>query len=309
MDAPGDHYGAQVRLDEPLQRSMYPAGEVPAARVVHHVDAEEDIEAAKVVAQEDHEGNVIFSGEPGTGACAHSERSDTAHVRFPSFDSNSLVVGQDLSWSSMFTVTLLLGWSGAHQFALGRFKWGFLYVATLGFLGWGIIVDLLSLRTLLDSRCKHLRLDGHNDLLVERQNMAQRAHDSYVLWIFGMLGLHQFYLGRTRVGLLYLCSFGLFGMYIFDLVHIPALSRANADELHVFEAYLTLIPGGFFGLHHFYLGNWKLGLLYLCTLGLLGFGFLIDLVRLPSLVQKANKEREAEDAQDARDHQHDITRA
>ena len=42
------------------------------------------------------------------------------------------------------------------------------------------------------------------------------------------------------------------------------------------------------GFHHFYLRNYGMGFLYLCTLGLLGIGWLVDLFRMPSLVKKAN---------------------
>ena len=34
--------------------------------------------------------------------------------------------------------------------------------------------------------------------------------------------------------------------------------------------------GGYFGLHHFYAGNIGMGLLYFCTVGLFGFGWIID---------------------------------
>ena len=36
--------------------------------------------------------------------------------------------------------------------------------------------------------------------------------------------------------------------------------------------FLILMIGGIFGIHHFVLGNKKMGLLYLCTLGIVGFG-------------------------------------
>lgn len=44
--------------------------------------------------------------------------------------------------------------------------------------------------------------------------------------------------------------------------------------------YLVLcLLGGTFGLHKFYLGKWKGGLLYLFTGGLLGFGIVYDFLR------------------------------
>lgn len=54
-------------------------------------------------------------------------------------------------------------------------------------------------------------------------------------------------------------------------------------------AYLLWFFLGALGVHHFYLGNKGKGILYLCTLGLLGIGLLIDLFTLPTQVAKANK--------------------
>lgn len=47
--------------------------------------------------------------------------------------------------------------------------------------------------------------------------------------------------------------------------------------------------GGSLGLHRFYLGWWRSGILYLLTLGLLGVGGASDLLRLPALVEAASR--------------------
>ena len=54
------------------------------------------------------------------------------------------------------------------------------------------------------------------------------------------------------------------------------------------EAYILGIPFGLFGAHHFYLGRKRCGILYACTLGLLGIGWLYDLVRMRWLVRHVN---------------------
>jgi hypothetical protein len=53
-------------------------------------------------------------------------------------------------------------------------------------------------------------------------------------------------------------------------------------------AYLLLICGGGLGLHKFYLGRPGMGVLYLCTGGIFGLGWLYDLFTLPRQVREAN---------------------
>lgn len=55
-------------------------------------------------------------------------------------------------------------------------------------------------------------------------------------------------------------------------------------------AYLLAIFLGLLGAHHFYLGRPKFGRLYLCTGGLFGVGYVVDLIRVPWLVENANLE-------------------
>ncbi|MDT7946334.1 MAG: TM2 domain-containing protein, partial [Cyanobacteriota bacterium PSP.bin.10] len=56
-----------------------------------------------------------------------------------------------------------------------------------------------------------------------------RLGSAYVLWIlglFGICGLHRFYLGRWRTGLLWLLTFGLLGIgQLLDLIWIPGMVR------------------------------------------------------------------------------------
>ena len=56
---------------------------------------------------------------------------------------------------------------------------------------------------------------------------------TYVLWFFlGVLGIHQFYMGKIGRGLLYLFTAGVFGiMVIVDLFTIPSQVRTvNAQR-------------------------------------------------------------------------------
>ena len=57
-----------------------------------------------------------------------------------------------------------------------------------------------------------------------------------------------------------------------------------------FVAFILWLPGlvGLCGLHRLYLGFVGTGIVWFCTIGLLGIGQLIDLFRLGSLMRTAN---------------------
>ena len=48
-------------------------------------------------------------------------------------------------------------------------------------------------------------------------------YSAYMLWLFlGLFGAHRFYVGRTGSGIVWLCTFGLFGIgWIIDAFLIP----------------------------------------------------------------------------------------
>ncbi|KAL3885058.1 hypothetical protein ACJMK2_025156 [Sinanodonta woodiana] len=123
--------------------------------------------------------------------------------------------------------------------------------------------------------------------------------DAYILGIvFGCLGAHHFYLRRIGFGVLYFFTFGLFGVgYLIDLFRMPYLVAMTNKEIadpklrnkaNISDAYVLWFPCGILGFHHFYLKNPGLGVLYFLTLGVFGIGWLIDLFRIPSLVQEHN---------------------
>jgi TM2 domain-containing membrane protein YozV len=116
----------------------------------------------------------------------------------------------------------------------------------------------------------------------------------YLLWIFGFLGAHRFYFGKPITGTIWFCTAGLLGVgWFIDLFLVPGMSR-RAERRYVAGRYdytvawLLLTFLGFFGVHRFYLGKWLSGLVYLCTLGLLGLGILYDYWTLNERVSEQN---------------------
>jgi len=108
-----------------------------------------------------------------------------------------------------------------------------------------------------------------------------------------------FYLRRYGWGMCYLLTFGLFSFgWIIDFIYLPSLVENYNTAIRSGQPFIekkTLgnalrfyFPLGFLGLHHFYLERYGWGVLYLCTFGLLGVGWLVDLFRLKSLVDQAN---------------------
>jgi len=116
----------------------------------------------------------------------------------------------------------------------------------------------------------------------------------YAVWIFGFLGAHRFYYGRQISGTIYLFTFGLFfiGWFI-DLFLIPGMNRDadiryNEGEVDFNLCWLLLTFLGVFGVHRMYMGKWITGLIYLCTLGLFGLGYIYDFWTLNDQISLIN---------------------
>ena len=111
---------------------------------------------------------------------------------------HSLVIGY-IAW--------LFGFIGAHRFYYGKPISGTLYFFTLGifFVGW--IVDLFLIPG-MDREADIRFIPGPIDY-----NLA------WLLLVFlGMFGVHRLYLGKVWTGILYLLTFGIFGLgYIYDM--------------------------------------------------------------------------------------------
>lgn len=116
----------------------------------------------------------------------------------------------------------------------------------------------------------------------------------YVVWIFGFLGAHRFYYGRQISGTIYLFTFGIFLIgWIIDLFLIPGMNRDadiryNEGEIDFNLTWILLTFLGAFGIHRMYMGKWVTGIIYLCTFGLFGIGYIYDFWTLNDQISLLN---------------------
>lgn len=100
----------------------------------------------------------------------------------------------------------IFGFLGAHRFYYGKQFTGTLYFFTLGLFLIGWVVDLFLMPSL--NRQAEIRFNsGEIDFNV-----------AWILLTFlGLFGIHRMYMGKWLTGVVYLLTFGLFGIgYIYD---------------------------------------------------------------------------------------------
>ncbi|XP_071510636.1 uncharacterized protein [Diadema antillarum] len=220
-------------------------------------------------------------------------------------DENGLKTDDFGSFSRLYETSLLqaylfalppLGILGCHNFAMDRIRFGVLYFFTIGLYFFGWIADLFRMPFIVRRRNREVRL--------YRQGLPPPPawenlylDEAYVLALpFGVLGFHHFYLRRYFFGVVYTMTLGLFGILTFiDLFRMSRLLERRKTELkeksrqiYLDDAYMLAVPFGFLGFHHFYMKRYAWGFFYLFTLGLCGVGWIGDLYRLPSLVEREN---------------------
>lgn len=117
----------------------------------------------------------------------------------------------------------------------------------------------------------------------------------YLTWIFGFMGAHRFYFGKTLTGILWFFTLGLFFIgWIIDLFLIPAMAKEADKRFSIGAtdytiAWVLLVFLGVFGVHRMYMGKWLTGILYLLTIGLFGLGWLYDLCTLNRQIDEKNR--------------------
>lgn len=130
----------------------------------------------------------------------------------------------------------------------------------------------------------------------QEQNNTHSKTIGYLAWIFGFFGAHRFYYGKPISGLIWFFTVGLFLIgWIVDFFLIPAMDR-EADrrfiegDTNYSLAWILLVFLGFFGIHRMYMGKWLSGMLYLFTFGLIGLGYLYDMLTLNDQLDQINSE-------------------
>ena len=128
-------------------------------------------------------------------------------------------------------------------------------------------------------------------------NAANDTHSKtigYILWIFGFTGSHRFYYGKPVTGTIWFFTLGLLGIgWLIDLFLIPGMDREadlrfRAGRVDYSIAWVLLTFLGLFGVHRMYMGKWVTGIIYLCTAGLLGIGYLYDFWTLNDQITVVN---------------------
>lgn len=130
--------------------------------------------------------------------------------------------------------------------------------------------------------------------IAAKSNNTHSIAVGYLCWIFGVFGAHRFYYGKRITGTIWFFTLGLlFVGWIIDFFLIPSMD-AQADRKYASGrldyniSWLLLTFGGVLGLHRFYMGKVISGLIWLCTAGLLGMGWLYDFLTLNEQVSEIN---------------------
>ena len=117
----------------------------------------------------------------------------------------------------------------------------------------------------------------------------------YLYWILGIFGAHRFYMGRPITGAIWFFTGGVFLVgWIVDLFLIPSMAEEASQRYRTGSVDYTITWVlhtflGFFGVHRFYMGKIFTGVLYLLTGGLLGVGYVYDLLTLNEQIDELNQ--------------------
>jgi TM2 domain-containing membrane protein YozV len=104
-------------------------------------------------------------------------------------------------------ITWIFGFMGAHRFYFGKPLTGTLWFFTLGLLGIGWIIDLILI--------PGMAREAETRFQVGKLNYSV----GWILLVFlGLFGVHRMYMDKWLTGILYIFTFGLFGVgWLYDL--------------------------------------------------------------------------------------------
>ena len=146
-----------------------------------------------------------------------SQKQYVKYVPVGYAESHSMAVGY-LFW--------LIGFTGAHRFYFGKPVSGTIWFFTFGLFGIGWLIDAFLIPLM------------HREA---GQRFCPSRVDYSVAWLllvfFGTFGLHRFYQVRIFTGLIYLMTFGLFGIgYIYDVLTMNRQIHDHSNSMgHQFQ--------------------------------------------------------------------------
>ncbi len=133
-------------------------------------------------------------------------------------------------------------------------------------------------------------------LVIESPTPSHPILVGYLFWVLGFTGAHRFYFGKPLTGVLWFFTGGLFLVgWIVDFFLIPAMaeeaeSRYPLGRIDYAVAWLLHLFLGLFGIHRFYMGKIITGVIYLCTGGLFGIGYVYDTLTLNDQIAELNRD-------------------
>lgn len=130
-------------------------------------------------------------------------------------------IAQDTHSKAIGYLLWIFGFLGAHRFYYGKPVTGTIWFFTLGLLGIGWLIDLFLIPS----------MDREADLRFHAGPINYSV--AWLLLAFlGFFGVHRMYMGKWLTGILYLLSFGLFGLgYLYDLWTLnEQVSIANREQ-------------------------------------------------------------------------------
>lgn len=114
----------------------------------------------------------------------------------------------------------IFGFLGAHRFYYGKPITGTIWLLTGGLLLIGWIVDLFLIPAMAEQASRRYSA-GRIDYSV--------AWALHLFLLFGLFGLHRFYMGKIVTGIIFLLTGGIFGLgYIYDTLTL----NEQIDEIN-----------------------------------------------------------------------------